>query len=161
MNRKGLFGILGIVLLICAAAAFPACKRGAAPSPAAAGTEGLTIDDFYPIMGKADGVNSGIAELTRSGAAIRINYHMVVPEGTDMDAYIGTEITPKLRKLYDSYKNVDETIFEVETANPADPTAWNPYCSFTMTRKIYNQTNWTGLLARDLFKVCKPVKYLK
>jgi len=31
----------------------------------------------------------------------------------------------------------------------------NPYCDFDMTRKIYGQLNWTNLLARDLFKVCK------
>ena len=157
-HHKGLLGILCAVLLVMAAATLPACKRGGAP---AAGAEALTMDSLTPIMGKADGVNSGIADVSQSDQTLTIRYHMVVPEGSDMDAYIGTEITPKLQKLYDTFKGVDQTIFEVETANPADPTSWKPYCSFTMTRKIYKQTNWTGLLARDLFKVCKPVKYLK
>ena len=79
----------------------------------------------------------------------------MISDMKDFDVIIGSDLAPKIAALYKTFKSLDKATFTVETGDPSNPANVNPYCDFDMTRKIYQQLNWTNLLARDLFKVCK------
>jgi hypothetical protein len=106
-------------------------------------------------MGRASGSASGVSELAKEGDTYVINYHLMIHDMKDFDVVIGTDLAPKIEALYKTFKSMDKVTFTVETGDPSNPANVNPYCDFDMTRKVYQQLNWTNLLARDLFKVCK------
>jgi hypothetical protein len=156
MNRKAFFLFFGaLALVVLATISIPACK-GEAPAK----SEEISIDTLAAVLGKAEGANSGISELSKTPDGLVINYHLYLPEQKDFDALIGTDLAPKIQNLYKIFKSIDKVTFTVETGVVANPPSLEPYCSFDMTRRIYEQTNWTNLLARDLFKICK-VNYTK
>jgi hypothetical protein len=141
-----------VALIILAAVSISACK-GKTEAPAAGET--LSLEDVTKVMGKAEGQNSGVHEMSKTADGYEINYHLYLADQNDFDQVIGTDLAPKIEKLYKTYGALDNVTFSVETPDPANTSEWRPYCSFDMTRKIYRQLNWTNLLARDLFKVCK------
>jgi hypothetical protein len=152
-QRKKLLKAFGfITLALLAAIALSACKEKA---EAPARSEVVSLATVSAVMGRASGANSGVSELTETNEGFTINYHLYLPEQKDFDALIGTDLAPKIQELYKTFKTIDKVTFTVETGVTANPPSLQPYCSFEMTRKIYNQTNWTNLLARDLFKVCR------
>jgi hypothetical protein len=147
-----------VVLAIVTAAAVGGCKKQN-PAETAAQSKPIDMESLSAAMGRADGANSGLADFVRSGDSLRLTYHLYVPQGSDFDDYIGADMAPKIKKLYDDFKRIDKVTFVVETADSAMPADWKPYCSFSMTREVAEKTNWTGLLGRDLFKVCKEITY--
>jgi hypothetical protein len=146
-----------LFLAFLTAIIIPACKEKES-TPAEA--EEITLQTFAEILGKAEKQTSGIAELERTSEGFVVNYHLYLPEPQDFDDLIGKELAPRIKELYRTFTTIDEVTFAVETPDIVRPGEWRPYCSFYMTRKIYNQLNWTNLLASDLFKVCK-VEYFR
>jgi hypothetical protein len=106
-------------------------------------------------MGKAAAHVSGVHELSKTADGYEVNYHLYLATPQDFDEEIGADLAPKIEKLYKAFPTLDTVTFSVETPDPANTARWKPYCSFDMTRKTYEQLNWTNLLARDLFKVCQ------
>ncbi len=145
-------GYLAIAVLVAAGAYF--CKGKESPD-----VSGITMDSLADVLGRADGTRSGIIDMAKSGDEIRLTYLLYVPDRSMLDQMIGAEIAPKLRELYGKFKGMDRVVFSVETALSGSVPPGVPYCSFVMTRKVYNETNWSGLLDRDLFKICKDVTY--
>jgi hypothetical protein len=144
----GLLALAGLALVVA-----PACK-----AKAPASSEDITLESVVAVMGRASGSSSGVSELTKSDGSYTINYHLMLPEPGAFDTMIGSDLAPKIEKLYETFPSLDQVTFTVETGDVSNPANVQPYCSFDMTRKVYNQLNWTNLLAKDLFKVCK-VKY--
>ena len=150
MKWLALFGVAAMVILL--AVSFSACK-GKTGAPAEA--ESLSLEAVTAVMGKAGAEISGASELTKTADGYEINYHLYLAEQQDFDQQVGADLAPKVEKLYKKFAALDKVTFSVETPDPANTAEWRPYCSFDMTRQIYSQLNWTNLLARDLFKVCK------
>jgi hypothetical protein len=141
-----------LVLAFLAMILMPACKGKEGP-PAQA--EEITLQTFATVLGKAEAGTSGIAALDKTDQGLVVNYHLYLPEAQDFDELIGKDLAPKVEQLYKTFKTIDEVTFDVRTPDVAGTGEWRQYCSFDMTRKIYSQLDWTHLLARDLFKVCK------
>jgi len=152
-NAGRLVGIM--VLAAVTALAVAACKKSSESEPPAK----IDMESLSAVLGRAGGATSGLADYTRTGDSLRLTYHLYVPQGSDFDDFIGADMAPKIKSLYDTFKGIDQVTFVVETAETAMPTEWKPYCSFSMTRDVAEKTNWTGLLGRDLFKVCKEITY--
>ncbi len=153
MKKKSISLLLSFLFLTFLIAIFiPACKEKEEPSAQA---EVITLQTFAEVLGKAEAQTSGIAELEKTAEELVVHYHLYLPEPQDFDALIGKDLAPKIEQLYKTFKTIDKVKFAVETPDLAENGEWRPYCSFHMTRKIYNQLNWTNLLARDLFKVCE------
>jgi hypothetical protein len=140
------------ILAFLAAVLMIACKGKEGP-PAQA--EEITLETFAAVLGYAEAGTSGIAALEKTDQGLVVNYHLYLPEAQDFDEFIGKDLAPKVEQLYKTFKTIDEVTFVVKTPDVAEIGEWRQYCTFDMTRKIYNQLNWTNLLARDLFKVCK------
>ncbi len=145
-----LYFVLAVAVL--AAVLAPACKSKASAAE-------INLDSVIGVMGKASGSSSGVSELAKDGDTYVINYHLFIGDMKDFDVVVGQDLAPKIEKLYKAFPRLDKTTFTVEVGDPSNPANLKSYCDFDMTRKIYEQLNWTNLLARDLFKVCK-VKYL-
>jgi hypothetical protein len=145
-NSLFVYGLLALAALV--AVIMPACKK------ADQGGE-ITLDSVAAVMGKPSSSASGVSEMAKDGDVYIINYHLMIADMKDFDVVIGTDLAPKIAALYKAFPNLDKVTFTVETGDPSNPANVNPYCDFDMTRKIYQQLNWTNLLARDLFKVCK------
>ena len=145
-NSLFVHGLLALAVL--AVALTPACKSKA---PA----QDITLDSVAAVMGRPSGSVSGVSELAKEGDTYIINYHLMIADMKDFDVVIGTDLAPKIAALYKAFPKLDKTTFTVETGDPSNPANVNPYCDFDMTRKVFGQLNWTNLLARDLFKVCK------
>ena len=153
MHKKVLSLVMGaFALAALAMISTPACKGKGGEM---AQSEEISVDTLAAVLGKSQDANSGISELSKTPEGLVINYHLYLPEQKDFDALIGADLAPKIQKLYRTFKTIDRVTFNVETGVMADPPSLQPYCSFEMTRRIYEETNWTNLLARDLFKVCK------
>jgi len=136
------------------------CKKEKAVESAAT-PEQISMDTLSAVLGKAEGPSSGLFDFSQAEGQLRLVYHLYVPEGSDFNDFIGADMAPKIRKLYEHFKGLDGVTFVVETSKTSPAVDWTPYCSFGMTRKIFKETNWTGLLGRDLFKVCKEIVYSK
>jgi hypothetical protein len=156
-TKRLLAGLGLIALFILTAMSISACKeKPAAPAEAVK----LEFEAVAAIMEKAEAQVSGISELIKTSDGYEINYHLYLAAQQDFDGQIGADLAPKIEKLYKTFPALDKVTFSVETPDPSNTARWRPYCSFDMSRQIYNQTNWTNLLARDLFKICK-VTYAK
>ncbi len=143
------------VLAVMAMIVTPACKSKENP-PAQA--EEITLQSFETVLGKPEAEYSGIAALDKTDQGLVVKYHLYLPEAQDFDMLIGQDLAPKIEKLYKTFKTIDFVTFDVRTPDLAGTGEYRQYCSFDMTRKTFNELDWTNLLARDLFKVCK-VKY--
>jgi len=144
-----------LAMVLVAGSLMSACGKKA-ESPAA---EKIDKEAVAAVMGAGGGMQSGVTDVGRTDGALQIKYHLYIPEQRDFDEMIGTDLTPKIQHLYKAFNTIDPVTIVVETSDAASPYASQPYCAIDLTRKIYEQTNWTTLLAKDLFKVCK-VTYL-
>jgi hypothetical protein len=141
-----------LFLALVMAVFLSACKeKTAAPPPA----QEITMDNLAAILDLAGPQNSGIAELRKTDQGFLIGYHLYLAGPQDFDEMFGKDLSPKIEKLYKTFETMDNVTVDVSTPKLAGTGGWQPYCSFDMTRKIYNQLNWTNLMAADLFKVCK------
>jgi hypothetical protein len=153
VKKKSVSLLLSFLVLTFLIAIFiPACKEKEGTSAQA---EEITLQTFAEVLGKAEAQTSGIAELEKTGEDLVVKYYLYLPEPQDFDELIGKDLAPKIEQLYKTFKTLNKVKFDVETPDLAETGKWRPYCSFYMTRRIYNQLNWTNLLSRDLFKVCE------
>jgi hypothetical protein len=148
-KRMARLGRAAVVVL--AAVTISGCT-GKTETPA---EKDLTLEDVTGVMGKAEAQMSGAHELTRTADGQEINYHLYLAQPQDFDGAIGSDLAPKIERLYRKFGWLDKVTFSVETPDAANTAQWRPYCAFDMTRKVFEQLDWTNLLARDLFKVCK------
>ncbi len=151
-TMKMLVRIGALALIILAAISISACK-GKTGAPAE--TESLSLEAVMSVMGKAGAQISGASELNKTAEGYEVNYHLYLADQQDFDQQVGADLAPKVEKLYKTFATLDKVTFSVETPDPSNTAEWRPYCSFDMTRQVYKQLNWTNLLAKDLFKVCK------
>ncbi len=153
MKKKSVSFLLSfLVLAFLIAILMPACKEKEGTSPQA---ERITLETFAAVLGQAEAQTSGITELQKTDQGLVVTYHLYLSQPQDFDALIGSDLAPKVEQLYKTFTSIDKVKFAVETPDLAETGRWQPYCSFQMTRKIYNQLNWSNLLAHDLFKVCE------
>jgi hypothetical protein len=159
--------ILGFLALIIWATFFmSACKgKEKAEAPATEKTalqaEDISLDTISAVLGKPEGDKSGIFDLDKSENELQVNYHFYTPEAKDIDDDIGLDLAPKIQELYKKFKTIDRVAFVIHVFHAGLSAEWEPYCSFAMTRKVINETNWTDLLATEFFKVVLELKYAK
>jgi hypothetical protein len=165
MSTQGLRGRLGWTGLALAVAAglalwgTTACRSEKPAAPQA--REELSLAALTPVFGEAKDVTSGLADFTQSDKGIILSYHFYLTDQTSADQDIARELAPKIRKLYGHFKNVDRVSFEVSLPDQASPDDWNPYVSFSLTRKIVKETGWSDLLDNDLLGSALDIKRTK
>jgi hypothetical protein len=119
------------------------------------------LETAKAVFGQADAQLSGIFDLIKSDNEITIVYHFYTSEPKDIDDDIGIEMGPKIKAFYQKYKTLDRVLFNVEVIRSGLDSDWKPYCAFRMTRKIIEETNWTEILDKDLFKAAENLTYVE
>jgi hypothetical protein len=162
-HRKG-FGLPGLGLALAAGLALvvaSACKtEKPAPTPAPAEEE-LSLQALTPVFGEAQDTNSGLADFTLSDEGLILSYHFYLTDPSNADQEISRDLAPKIRRLYGHFKNVDRVSFEVSLPDQESPVGWDPYVSFSLTRKLVKETGWSDLLDTDLLSGALDVKRAK
>ena len=151
-----LSGAVALMLAGCKAnepAGAPASEK---PAVAA---EAIDIAAVSEVLGKAQAENSGVFDLVKGDTEYWVVYHFYTPEAKDIDDDIGMDMAPKIQALFNKYKTLDRVHFVVHVFHAGSSTEWAPYCSFVLTRKVINETDWTKLLAVDFFKAVLELKY--
>lgn len=151
----GLFVLAGLVIVATAACR---AEKPTAPGAGAKVEEPLTQATLLPVFGNAKDTKSGLADFTQSDKEIVISYHLYLADLANADQEIARDLAPKIRRLYGRFSSVDRTRFEVLLPDLSSPDEWNPYVSFTMTRKLVKETGWSDLLDTDLLSVAIDVK---
>lgn len=147
----GLALAAGLALFVAAAC------RTEKPAPAPAEEE-LSLEALTPVFGEAKDINSGLADFTLSDQGLILSYHIYLTDPSIADQEISRDLAPKIRKLYGRFKNVDRVSFEVSLPDQASPVGWNPYVSFSLTRKLVKETGWSELLDTNLLSGALDIK---
>jgi len=161
-GHRGTFGATGVGLAVLAGLLLwgaAACRSEKPAAPKA--MEMLSLAALTPVFGEARDANSGLADFTQSDKEIILSYHLYLTDQTNADREIARDLAPKVRKLYGRFKNVDRVSFEVSLPDQASPDDWNPYVSFSLTRKIVKETGWSDLLDNDLLAGALDVRRTK
>jgi hypothetical protein len=162
----GLLRISGFLLLVLATSFYLAACRGKdQPRPAsqekAPRAEEISLDTVAEVLGKAEAEKSGIFDLVPGEKELTVLYHFYTPEQKDIDDDIGRDIAPKIKALFKKFNSLDRVVFDIRVMRSGLDTDWTPYCSFVLTRKTFNETNWADLLDSDFFKVVEALTYAK
>ena len=158
------FGIGALIFLAIALAfSLSACKKKGTPDEAVQEVgiepERVTVDSVAAVLGRPEAEKSGVFDLGKGENEVQVIYHFYTMEPKDIDDDIGREMGPKLREFYKKFKKIDRVEFLVNILDPDKRVDWVPYCSFVLTRKVMNETDWTKLLDDDFFKVVQELKY--
>jgi hypothetical protein len=163
-RRTALKFSLSLLMMVSIAFVLAACKSNEPAGTATAekaGTPGETINlaTVSDILGKGHDEYSGVFDLAKGDTEYWIVYHFYTPEAKDIDDDIGVDLAPKIQSLYKKFKTIDRIQFTIHAFHAGSSLEWKPYCSFILTRKIINETNWTNLLATEFFKVVQDLHY--
>jgi len=135
-----------------------ACK--AKKQEAAKSTETLVIseDMLTPILGQGAGSSSGLLDANYGENVLTVSYYLFIEDMSRFDEQLGTDLAPKIRQLYEKFSNIDQTRFTVHVpAVVGSP--MKPHVSFSLTRRIMDETDWTNLLNTEFLRVVADVKY--
>lgn len=122
----------------------------------------------YKIFGEAKDDSNGITTAIFSPkeetmpARMGIIYHYYPLSGKDIKSEIGINMTRKIKKLYETVPDIDETIFVVQLPyqDKYGNTTWKKGLQFMFTRDIYEKINWDNFLDSQLLDTVEdiPVK---
>jgi hypothetical protein len=165
-TKSGALRLLGwFVIAIMAVTFFAACKspektaETAAKKEDAVAAESISLSALADPLGKAEAEKSGVFDATMSDNQLQVTYHFYTPERKDIDDDIGIEMAPKIRAMYKAFKTIDRVAFRILVMRWHVDTMWTPYCSFVVTRKIVQETDWTKLLDTEFFKAVLELTY--
>ena len=144
---------LGLVLLAVAVAGFfGACKGKEAEEVKTVEQAGtVNKETLSPIFGEAKDDVSGLMSVAPDGAQLTLGYRYYDADLQNLDNDLVMELAPKIQALYKDFHSLDRVVFEV-TVNGETPGEWKPYISFTLTRKIVDEIQWSGILAEDFLR---------
>jgi hypothetical protein len=161
-GRREAMRVAGLALAVLAGLAVAgavACRSEKAAPPKT--EEPLSLAALTPFFGEARDTHSGLADFTDTDHGLILSYHFYLTDPANADQEISRDLAPKIRKLYGHFKNVDRVSFEVSLPDQASPDDWNPYVSFSLTRKIVKETGWSDLLDNDLLGGALDVRRTK
>jgi hypothetical protein len=165
-NLSHLFVLLAMVLLV--AASLTVCKGKNAettettePAKQEETAEAPdTMATLRTILGEAKEDYPGVEDIEQSGTELVIYYRFIPQDADALQEELGEDLAPKIKQIYETDKAADVLHFEVSIpfVDETGGTAYKRQLSFIMTRKIFDETDWTGLLARDFLKAVQDLK---
>lgn len=154
-----LFLILGVIIFL--AGTNYGCKSKTTEESKAeekGEVEILSADMLYPIFGRGEEETSGIYDVNQTGEDVFISYRYVPPDPEKDYDEIGKELAPKIKNFYEKFPKIDRTVFEIYVPTEEE-LGWKKFVSFDMTRKIFNEVEWTDLMNIDLLRIVENVNY--
>lgn len=130
----------------------------AAQMPAAGASEQMA--GLRSILGEAKEDYPGVQDIEQEGQDVLIYYRFIPKDTNALQEELGEDLGPKIRKIYGTDKAVNVLRFDVSIpfTEETGTSGFKRQLSFTMTRKIFDETDWSGLLDRDFLKVVQDLK---
>jgi hypothetical protein len=130
---------------------------------AAPGTAVETPDQtstLRTILGEAKEDLPGVQDIEQSGSDLVVYYRFIPKDTNALQEELGEDLAPKIRKIYETDPAIDILRFDVSIPFTEEPGATNfkSQLSFAMTRKIFHETDWTGVLDRDFLKIVQDLR---
>jgi hypothetical protein len=158
LKKEKIIGMIGFLALGVLFVAFTTnCKSE--KKAETKGREAIELSMLIPIFGDPQNDQSGVVDVQQTDEGLILAYHFATEEKSDFDDDIGRDLGPKIREFYKKFPQADQVVFGVSLPTTLDVAGWESYVSFTMTRKLVEETDWTQLLDDDLLKVALDVKY--
>jgi len=112
------------------------------------------------ILGEAKEDYPGVQDIELTGSEFVIFYRFIPQDTNTLQEELGEDLAPKIRKIYESDKETDILHFVVliPFTEETGGTSFKRQLSFIMTRKIFVETDWAGLLSRDFLSIVKDLR---
>jgi uncharacterized membrane protein len=159
---------VGAVAVLLVAGLSTVCKGKKAETPEPAKMEAQAgaaeapdqVASLRTILGEAKEDYPGVQDIEQEGGEFIVYYRFIPKDTNTLREELGEDLAPKIRRIYETDKAVDVLRFDVSIpfTEEAGVTNFKHQLSFTMTRKIFNETDWSGLLNRDFLKVVLDLK---
>jgi hypothetical protein len=118
------------------------------------------LSGLRTILGEAKEDYPGVQDIEQMGNELTIYYRFIPKDTNTLQEELGEDLAPKIKKIYETDKAVDVLRFAVSIpfTEETGGTSFKRQLSFTMTKKIFVETDWTGLLSRDFLKIVQDLK---
>ncbi|MCK9327260.1 MAG: hypothetical protein M0P69_17340 [Bacteroidales bacterium] len=118
----------------------------------------------YKIFKEAKNDNDGIVNVAffekqeTMPARMNITYQYY-PLGKDLKREIGVNMASKIKKLYETVPEIDETVFTIQLPyqDKYGNTTWKKSIQFTFTRDIYEKVNWDDFTDNRLLDIAENI----
>jgi len=145
--------IASVVLILCF---FGVCKKEKAfSSPRAL---------IWEILGRPDKLeDSGAVSVKYEQPECVIHYNFYPRGKSKYEEALGTELTPKLKKVLEKDENIEKlsiTIFGPST-DAYGRYGWKSVLSFEFDREIFNSIDWRSFVNKNLLDVVKNLKWYR
>ncbi|HUU36658.1 MAG TPA: hypothetical protein VMW46_00460 [Candidatus Desulfaltia sp.] len=119
-----------------------------------------TMATLRTILGEAKEDYPGVEDIEQSGTEIIVYYRFIPKDANTLQEELGEDLAPKIKQIYETDKAADVIHFDVSIpfVEETGGTSYKRQLSFVMTRKIFIETDWIGLLSRDFLKVVQDLK---
>lgn|GEM_PF-1532356 len=118
------------------------------------------VSNLRMILGEAKEDYPGVQDIELTGSEFVIFYRFIPQDTNTLQEELGEDLAPKIRKIYESDKETDILHFVVliPFTEETGGTSFKRQLSFIMTRKIFVETDWAGLLSRDFLSIVKDLR---
>lgn len=165
-HLMNLFVVLAVVLLLAGFSTVCKSKKAetAEKAETAAKTEMAETPDtmagLRTILGEAKEDYPGVQDIEQAGSELTVYYRFIPKDTNTLQEELGEDLAPKIKKLYETDKAVDVIRFIVliPFTEETGATSFKRNLSFAITRKVFVETDWTGLLSRDFLKIVQDLK---
>lgn len=156
INLNKIIGLTIIVTLIFLAVCISSvCKKEEAANP-----KMLAWD----IFGRPEKIEDSGAVLVEYDPAECVIHYNFQPGGkSKYEEELGIELTPKLQKLFDMDKNIEDAFLTI--FGPSTDTygryGWKPVLSFEFDRDMFNSIDWGKFARKDLLETVRNLKWYR
>jgi hypothetical protein len=118
------------------------------------------VSNLRMILGEAKEDYAGTQDIEQAGGEFTIYYRFIPQDTNTLQEELGEDLAPKIKKIYETDKAADVLRFVVSIpfTEETGGTSFKRQLSFIMTRKIFVETDWTGLLSRDFLKIVQDLR---
>jgi hypothetical protein len=144
--------VISVFMVICL---LNVCKKKEAANPKML---------VWDIFGRPDKIeDSGAVLVEYDPAECVIHYNFQSAGKSKYEEELGTELTPKLKKLFEKDKNIEDAFLTI--FGPSTDTygryGWKPALSFEFDRDTFNGIDWGSFSKKDLLNVAINLKWYR
>ncbi|MFZ2052728.1 MAG: hypothetical protein WAU81_00900 [Candidatus Aminicenantales bacterium] len=165
-HLMNLFVVLAVVLLLAGFSTVCKSKKAETAEKAETGAKTEmaetpdTMSGLRTILGEAKEDYPGVQDIEQSGTELIVYYRFVPKNADALQEELGEDLAPKIKQIYETDEAVDIIHFVVSIpfVEETGGTSYKRQLSFVMTRKIFIETDWIGILSRDFLKIVQDLK---
>lgn len=118
------------------------------------------MSSLRTILGEAKEDYPGVQDIEQEGSELIVYYRFIPKDTNTLQEELGEDLAPKIKNIYETDKTVDVVRFDVSIpfTEETGSTGFKSQLTFTMTRKIFVETDWIGLLGRDFLKIVQDLR---